>query len=415
MTEPAVISHSSNSLQISPPDPRIALAMRLAEAMHQYGVPTDRLEAAMKRVLGRLGLPGDFMVMPTGIFASFGLPEEHRTSLIRVQPGEVNLEKLAQINSLVDDLIQWRIGVAEAGPALDRIITAPVRYGPVWGVLCVTLSCCAATRFLGGGLREIIATAVISLALAAISVGMPRSEEPAFSELASAFLAGALAVTAAYFFPPLSVYTVTLGSLVILLPGLTVTTAMRELATRNLVAGTARLMGAVLLLLQLGFGVALGWQMVRLLPASLDTLPQPLPLWTLGVALVVAPLAFAALFRAAWRDWLWILPACWLSFGGARLGAMLFGPELGAFLGAMTVGAASNLFARYKKRPAAITLLPGIVILGPGSIGFGSVAKLMEKDVVSGVQTAFTMVLVAVALAMGVLMANVLVPPRKVL
>ena len=93
----------------------------------------------------------------------------------------------------------------------------------------------------------------------------------------------------------------------------------------------------------------------------------------------------------------------------------MFGAELGAFLGAMLVAAASNLFARYKKRPAAITLLPGIVILGPGSIGFGSVAKLMEKDIVSGVQTAFTMILIAVALAMGVLMANVLVPPRKVL
>ena len=405
----------SATAPVYPADPRIALAMRLAEAMHQYGVPTDRLEAAMKRVLGRLGLPGDFMVTPTSILASFGSPEEHRTSLIRAQPGEVNLDKLAQINDLVTDLIQWRTGVEEADAALSRTIAAPSRYGPVWTVLCVMLSCCAATRFLGGGGREIAATAVISLFIAAVSAGMPRVEEPGFDELAAAFFAGALAIVAAYLFPPLSVYTVTLGSLVILLPGLTVTTAMRELATRNLVAGTARLMGAVLLLVQLGFGVALGWQMTRWLPVSLDTLPQPLPLWTLGVALLVAPLAFATLFRAARRDLGWIVLACWISFGGARLGSRLFGAELGAFLGAMLVAAASNLFARYKKRPAAITLLPGIVILGPGSIGFGSVAKLMEKDIVSGVQTAFTMILIAVALAMGVLMANVLVPPRKVL
>ena len=70
-------------------DPRVAFAVKLAEALHTYGVPTHRLERGMNLVLRRLGLHGNFLVTPTSIFVSFGLPEEQRTSLVRVEPGEV--------------------------------------------------------------------------------------------------------------------------------------------------------------------------------------------------------------------------------------------------------------------------------------------------------------------------------------
>jgi uncharacterized membrane protein YjjB (DUF3815 family) len=62
-----------------------------------------------------------------------------------------------------------------------------------------------------------------------------------------------------------------------------------------------------------------------------------------------------------------------------------------------------------------IVLLPGLMMLVPGSIGFGRLAKFMEKDVVSGVTTAFSMILIAVALVTGLLIANVIAPPRKTL
>ncbi|MEO7508862.1 MAG: threonine/serine exporter family protein, partial [Pyrinomonadaceae bacterium] len=106
---------------------------------------------------------------------------------------------------------------------------------------------------------------------------------------------------------------------------------------------------------------------------------------------------------------------CWISFLGSRLGAYLLGPELGVFVGAVLVAAASNVYARLLDRPSAITLVPGMMMLVPGSVGFGSLAKFLEKDVLSGVGTAFSMLLVAVALVTGLLVANVLVPPRKTL
>jgi uncharacterized membrane protein YjjB (DUF3815 family) len=104
-----------------------------------------------------------------------------------------------------------------------------------------------------------------------------------------------------------------------------------------------------------------------------------------------------------------------LSFSGARLGALMFGPQLGVCLGAVIVGAASNLYARRFNRPSAVPLVPGIILLVPGSIGYGSLSKFLESDVLSGIDTAFMMMLVAVALVTGLLVSNLVVSPRRAL
>ena len=210
---------------------------------------------------------------------------------------------------------------------------------------------------------------------------------------------------------------ITLSGLIVLVPGLTLTTAMTELATGHLVSGGARLAGALLTFLTIGFGVALGSRLGALsFPAMVAPQAQaPLPLWTEGAALLVAALAFVVLFRAAPRDGGWVLAAATVAYLGARSGAAALGPELGALFGALVLGVCSNLHARCLQRPAALTQVPGLMLLVPGSLGFRSVAALVEHDTLSGVQTAFTMVLVAIALVTGLLLANVLVPTRKAL
>jgi uncharacterized membrane protein YjjB (DUF3815 family) len=314
-------------------------------------------------------------------------------------------------------VIHGEVNVAEGTQEIDRIVAAPPRYGPGLSTICFALASGAAARFLGGGWREVLVTTLIGLLVGVLASLMGRLKEASkvFAPTA-AIVASALVMIAARYLSPLAVYLTTLASLIVLLPGLTLTTAMHELATRNLVSGTARLTGAALLFFQLGFGVALGAQINRILPpASLSAAPVTLPQWTLWVALVIAPLSFAILFNARMRDFGWIMPACWLSFGGARAGAYLFGPELGVCIGAIFAGVSGNLYARRLDRPAAIPMVPAIMLLVPGSLGLRSLAKFIEKDVMSGVMTAFSMILIAVALVTGLLMANVIVPPRKTL
>ncbi len=398
-------------------DARIRFVIKLGQALHRYGTPTHRLEQAMKLILSRLGLEGEFLSTPTGIFASFGRPEEHRTALIRVQPGEVNLEKLVLLDDLAGLVLRGKLDAVEGSRLVDTFVAAPPRYNAWMTTLSFGLASGASTQFFGGGWREALAAGVIGLMLGTLASLTKRSPDTTrLFEATAAIFASVSAIVAMQVLSPLSFYITTLAGLIVLVPGLTLTTGIRELATRNLISGTARLMGAGLVFFELGFGVALGSQIQNFLPpADLYLAPVPLPAWTLCIALIVAPLAFVVLLKARPHDAVWILLAGWLAFGGARTGGYLLGQQLGAFVGAIVIGAASNLCARWRNQPASVTLVPGILLLVPGSIGFGSFLKFIERDVLSGIETAFQMLLVAVALATGLLIANVIIPPRQAL
>jgi uncharacterized membrane protein YjjB (DUF3815 family) len=79
------------------------------------------------------------------------------------------------------------------------------------------------------------------------------------------------------------------------------------------------------------------------------------------------------------------------------------------------VGACSNLYARIRDRPALVALTPGIIILVPGSVGFRSLTSFLNQETVAGIDFAFTMMIVAVALVGGILTANIVVPPKRIL
>jgi uncharacterized membrane protein YjjB (DUF3815 family) len=141
--------------------------------------------------------------------------------------------------------------------------------------------------------------------------------------------------------------------------------------------------------------------------------PATLPAWSLWIALFTIPVAFRVLLRARPRDTIWIVLASLIGYGGSRAGAALLGAQLGAGVGALAVGVASNLYERVLKRPATVPLVPGVLLLVPGSIGFRSLALLLDQKVVGGVDAAFTTLLTATSLVAGLLLADVVLPARR--
>jgi uncharacterized membrane protein YjjP (DUF1212 family) len=400
-------------------DPRLAFIMTLGRALHRYGVPAHRLEEALEQVSSRVGLQGQFFSTPTSIMAGFGGPGNQRACLVREQPGDVDLEKLVELDALTDRLTRSDLAFNTALREVNAILAAPPRYAAPVIVIGGAFAAAGAARFFEGGWREIVVT--FGVGLVASLLGWVLTRRPATArihEAAAALVASALATWAAGVLPPLSSYVVTLAALIVLIPGLTLTLAMNELATNHLVSGTARLTGAAMTFLKIGLGVALGSRLGGALGdahARAAATPLALPAWTILPALVVSPLAIGVLFKARPRELGWIVATSWTAYAGARLGAALIGPGLGAFLGALAVGVTANGFARWLRRPSVVFLVPGIMLLVPGSIGYRSLAALLQSDVVSGVDAGFSAVLVGVTLAAGLLLANVLVPPRRAL
>jgi uncharacterized membrane protein YjjB (DUF3815 family) len=86
-----------------------------------------------------------------------------------------------------------------------------------------------------------------------------------------------------------------------------------------------------------------------------------------------------------------------------------------AFCAALAVCLLANALARATERPAQLFQLPGMMFLVPGSFGFSSLGDFLDDQLVAGARKGFTMALVTAALVIGVLVANVVFPPRKLL
>ncbi len=387
----------------------VEFVMKLAQALHRYGVPAHRLEEALLRVALQLGLKTQFFSTPTSILASFA-GESPRTELIRTEPGDVDLGKMAELDRTARRVMDERLSLEDGTARLEKILAAPPRYGVLLTALGYAVSAGCAARFFGGGAREVIAATAIGLLPGLLA---PLGERrPAFGQISlalTAFLAAALAAIAAKAIHPLSEQTVLIAALIVLIPGLTLTVAMNELATRHLASGTARLAGAAVTFLQLGFGAALGDRLGSALTGRMAAVqPSELPGWTLWIALLVAPLALVVLFRAALSDTPWIVLASLLGFFGARFGTVWMGPEQGVFIGALALGLTGHLYARFNRRPAAVLIVPGMMLLVPGSLGVRSFESLMGKEVISGVATAFAMTLIVISLVAGLLLSDAL-------
>ncbi len=398
-------------------EPRITLVLRLAKALHRYGIPAHRLEAVTSILSARLGLRGYVYSSPTAIFGSFGDPAELRTAMIRVEPGETDLGRLVDLDALTSEVMSGERTAEQGLVRLEEILSSPPIYHPALGLLCVALVGSGASFLLGGQLREMIAAVGISLWLGPLLIlsgshpGVAR-----VTEALGAFGAAVIAVALTRVLGPFSTQTSIVAGLIPLLPGLAITVGMTELATRNLVSGTTRFTGAILTLMQLVFGVALGSQLDRVLPAVTDLSQGPtLPAWTVVPALLLATGATAVLFRAKPRDLIWVVIAGVLSFGATRFGSHWLGSELGAFVGSLVLCMASNAMARTLGKPAILTIIPGLILLVPGSIGFRSLDALRGHDPTTGIGIAFSVGLIAMSIVTGLLVANLIVPPRKVL
>jgi uncharacterized membrane protein YjjB (DUF3815 family) len=209
---------------------------------------------------------------------------------------------------------------------------------------------------------------------------------------------------------------VILASLIVLLPGLSLTTAVRELSTQHLVSGVARFGGAVATLIKLAFGTVVANQIIQwlhLLPTT--AVPAPIPLWAQWVALGFGCFSFAVLFRCARRDIPLAMASAALGYVITFYGGKEFSPQFGVFLAGLGMGALSNLYALFSGRPGALVRLPGIILLVPGSIGFLTLSQIAQHDVFLGINSAITLLAVLVSLVAGLLFGDLLVPPRRVL
>ena len=402
---------------------RCDFVIELARRLHQGGATAPRLEDAIMSVSRKLFLDTHIWSSPTAIIATvrpLDAKDDTRTltRVVRLEPGEIHLRRLWRLDDIAERVVSGELKPSD-GMAELKLATRPDSARRQWleTVFGFLFASAGIAGLLKGNFAEILSAGALGLGvgvLAQLSVG--RSRLTATFDAAAAFLVALGTAWIAHSLAPISPRLVLTAGLIVLLPGLTLTTAAAEIATNHLVSGTARFAGAISVLLKLAFGALVGSRVAGELGWDpMLALSQPQPVWLEPLSLAIAAAAFALLFRARIRDSWVVFLAASISYVSTSLATPALGPELGIFVASFIVSVLSNIYSRWANRPGATFRLPGLILLVPGSVGFHSLSFVFERDVFLGLDTAFSVVTLIAALVAGLVLGNSVVPPRSAL
>lgn len=259
MDEPAPGAGAESAAVAEAEEARLlALLLRLGEALLSAGAETERVEDTTLRVARAYGHGGvEAFAVPTGLFLS--IDRGRTTGLRRVVSRGMDLGRLVAWNDLARRLAAEHPPMAEAEAWLEAVDGQPSPY-PVWTApLLAGLGNAAFTYLIGGRAGEAALAFVAGLVVQAAmkSVGQDFARR-FFHSAGGGFVAVVVAAAGAHVLPGVRPFMVVTGGIVLLLPGLSLTAAVRDMLSGDFLAGSARMLEALVSTAALAAGVALG-------------------------------------------------------------------------------------------------------------------------------------------------------------
>ncbi len=389
----------------------------LGGTLLSYGCPTHRLEDVIRVIAHREGFQADAFAVPTGLWMSVQAPGEQAVvRMVRVADWAVDLARLAAVDRIITDVTQRKLGLAEARRELDLVESRRDVYPPLLRLVAASVAAGAAAIFLSGGIRE-VGFAMLGGALVGFMRIFLAQRVRLLQDFLGGIVAAGLAWAATSLASGISREVIVLSVAILLVPGMALTVGLSELAHKNLVSGASRLMEAFMVFLSILVGIAgvLALEQMVAVAPSLGVRPTGFPWPVLLGAAFLASLAFGLTFKVPRRFLLWAVfsgALAWLAidFGSRRLPV-----TMSAFVASLVVNLYANVAARVTERPAQTFLLPGLMLLVPGSFGFVSLEAFLRGEVLGGAAKGFEMFMVGGAIVTGILCANVILPARKAL
>lgn len=383
----------------------------LAESIHQNGIPAHRLENTMQMICESIGVGAEFSATPEILLISFSSDGSSKTHMKKCRGSDLNFEKMTLLDQLIEKVMKGQLSIAAAKEELERINTLPKRYTALINILSIGVSTSSAACLFGGGWVEMMVSGIIGIMIGILMELLAFL--PNLSRLAALFSA-----TFAIFFAKWSVvwageYSIeiaTITGLILLIPGFTLSLSVTELANGHAQSGTVRFSNALVTFVMIGVGIGLG----NNLAAQLVLSPSPIqfsevPKWVSYIAIALVPAGFVVLFKAQIKHYHWMLLSCITSYYSVSYFSSFNIGELSVFFAAFSLGLVCNSLSRLMKQPVTLMLIPGIILLVPGSIGFKSINALVNDQTLNGIESAFSTLVSAASLTAGLLFSNMII------
>lgn len=237
-------------------------AVEVGYQLQMAGGEIYRVEESVNRLLAAYGAQqGEVFAIPNCITASMTLEGRPLTRVRRVEAHGTDIWRLEAVNDLCRRLCRQPVPVEEARERLTTILAEEPRY-PAWVILLAHFVGAAGfALFFGGGALDALCAGACGISIGlTVWLADALGANLFIKTIASGGISALLALLLAGLGLGRNVDCVTIGALMILVPGVALTNAVRDIMVGDMVSGLSKLAEAVLIAIAiaLGTGMALG-------------------------------------------------------------------------------------------------------------------------------------------------------------
>jgi len=379
-----------------------AMASRLAVS----GAETYRVEESVRRICAAYGLQAQVYAIPHSLIITIMIPGERPlTQLCRMEYLGTDLEAVEQYSNLSRRICAEKPDWEEALCWLEDSRSQQKHYSipmDLFGHVLVASGFCL---FFGGSMMDALCAGPCGLLLGLLSRWLGKTNA-FFQKIISAFLMALLA----YGFSALgwtdNVDTSVIGALMLLVPGILFTNALRDITFGDTNSGINRIVEVVLIAVAISLGTAAAWN----LSVSLWGPGENAPILSYSPFLqcifsVVASYGFVVIFNIhGFGSFL-----CALG-GGITWAAFCLVQALGGhdllcyFLATVAAAVFAEVMARVRKYPAISYLISCLLPLIPGSGIYYAAQQAMQGNSAGFVYYGTRTLAIAGCMAVGILL-----------
>ena len=234
--------------------------IKIGGLLIECGAEIYRVEESIRRMLKAYPVESvDVFAIPSMIMVTLETPTQVSiTKNKRTFYKQADFNKLARLNNLVRDIsIKASLDVVEYSiNAIEQEMPYP-RWIVILATACLSGTFCL---LLQGGFHSALCAGAIVVVSQLVSQEMEKFHANTFFiTIVASFIHTTLAGGIANFFPSTEIDAMIIGTLVTLLPGLTFTTAIRDMITRDLLAGILGLIETLLVATSIAIGNSLAY------------------------------------------------------------------------------------------------------------------------------------------------------------
>ena len=389
------------------------LATDLGYELAMCGAETFRIEESINRILQTYGVSSEVFSIPNCLIVSIETPEgKLMTRMRRIGYHGNDLDGVECFNAISRAICNRKPPIEEARSWFDSSHTLRRSYSlPVY-LLGNIIGALGFALFFGGNLNDAFLSGICGLVLGLMGRFMGSMKtNPFFKTITSSFVMACIAYAMAGLGLTNNVDAVIIGSLMILVPGLLFTNAMRDIIYGDTNSGVNRIVQVLLIAMAIALGTAAAWGVTDGIWSHED--PNPTIAYSQAVQCLVSLVGCAG-FAILFNVHSWGLPLCAIG-GGCTWAIYLLAFEythniyVANFWAAAFAAGYSELMARIRKYPASSYLVISLFPLLPGAGIYYTMGYALKGSMTLAVNKGLETAAVAGVMAVGILLLSTMV------